>query len=560
VQLLLESGALCERDTFQGERCLYNALNDRIRNLLLSYDYSKSTDPLQPFAAHITSLLTRDHPKSADITLNTASEAFNLHKFLLAARSPYFAKKLASDPDTTSWKASQNIATQSLEVAIRYLYLSEVTVDLGDDEIAQAILTGIDKLSRQLEIERLFETVIESSDRRLTRQRRTEELERGRQQLENWFRNHVLKYRIEVETNKADSVRWDRNNSIFADVLLRVDEDSDDAERYSDDGSTTNTPSTNSTDSLRLPNGIPIGPHISRSPSRTRKRRRSFLYPAHRAMLIRSDFFLTMFSSGFREAQETSHLHIIPLDISPRILEIVLLFLYCEKTDFGLDVAIDVLFAADMMFIEKLKLKAAMIISTLGNGASSVVEAENPRGETGGGGDIDDLIDIYDVVRAGWDTRVHRLEEFGARYIAYRLEHYIDEEEFAQLVRESAARIRARQETDTVELIDDIRYYLSERYRLRFEDTGFEEMTAGEDETQGDAADTKNIDVAVKQNSGLEMQDELVDSEGVLAAGGSVIRTLDGEIAGDEFAQDAMNYQILLGKIDTLLEKLKLDA
>lgn len=58
VQLLLEAGALCLRDTFQGQRCLYNALNDRIRNLLLSYDYSKSTDPLQPFAAHITSLLT----------------------------------------------------------------------------------------------------------------------------------------------------------------------------------------------------------------------------------------------------------------------------------------------------------------------------------------------------------------------------------------------------------------------------------------------------------------------------------------------------------------------
>jgi ankyrin repeat/BTB/POZ domain-containing protein 1 len=38
------------------------------------------------------------------------------------------------------------------------------------------------------------------------------------------------------------------------------------------------------------------------------------------------------------------------------------------------------------------------------------------------------------------------------------------------------------------------------------------------------------------------------------------IRTLDGEIAGDEFAADAINYQILLGKIDTLLERLKLDA
>jgi ankyrin repeat/BTB/POZ domain-containing protein 1 len=38
------------------------------------------------------------------------------------------------------------------------------------------------------------------------------------------------------------------------------------------------------------------------------------------------------------------------------------------------------------------------------------------------------------------------------------------------------------------------------------------------------------------------------------------IRTLDGEIAGDEFASDAINYQVLLGKIDVLLDRLKLDA
>jgi ankyrin repeat/BTB/POZ domain-containing protein 1 len=38
------------------------------------------------------------------------------------------------------------------------------------------------------------------------------------------------------------------------------------------------------------------------------------------------------------------------------------------------------------------------------------------------------------------------------------------------------------------------------------------------------------------------------------------IRTLDGDIAGDEFAADAINYQVLLGKIDKLLERLKLDA
>src|ERR1700761_8446006 len=93
VQLLLESGALCERDTFQGERCLYNALNNRIRNLLLQCDYSKISDPLQPLASHITNLLTRPTPKTSDISLATVSESWNLHKFILSARSPYFQKK-----------------------------------------------------------------------------------------------------------------------------------------------------------------------------------------------------------------------------------------------------------------------------------------------------------------------------------------------------------------------------------------------------------------------------------------------------------------------------------
>ena len=40
----------------------------------------------------------------------------------------------------------------------------------------------------------------------------------------------------------------------------------------------------------------------------------------------------------------------------------------------------------------------------------------------------------------------------------------------------------------------------------------------------------------------------------------SVIRTLDGDEIGDEFDQDAMNYRILLEKIDQLLDRLKLDA
>jgi hypothetical protein len=263
-----------------------------------------------------------------------------------------------------------------------------------------------------------------------------------------------------------------------------------------------------------------------------------------------------MFSSQFKEAQDTPHLQIITIDCSPAVLETILTFMYTERADFGLDTAIDVLFAADQLFIEKLKQRAAITISALGNGSTSAVESDNPRGET----DADEAVDIYEVIRAGWDTRVQRLEEFAARYIAYRLENYIDQPEFAELVQESANRVKARQETDTVELVDDIRFYLSERFRLRFEDSGLDEMmdeNAALNASQGDIVDAMG-DFALEDK--IQAQEGVVQAavEQQMAAG--VIRNLDGEEVGDEFAQDAMNYQILLGKIDTLLERLNLDA
>lgn len=445
-QHLLESGALCERDTFQGERCLYNALNDRIRNLLLQYDFSKSTDPLQPLAAHTTSLLSRPDPKTADITVTTYDQEFALHKFILAARSPYFAEKLAQQPDTASWKLPPKIPSQSFNSVVRYLYLGEASAELSEDEEEQkAILAGIDKLGKQLEVLTLFESIIDAGDRRLARQRRTEEMARGRDQFATWFRANVLRHKVHTDTEKADKVKWDKNNATFADVLLRADEPEDEEKDE--------IPSTQKQvrDTEGPLNGIPIGNFSSEQAQAPVALRKSVLFPVHRAMLLRSEFFSAMFSSSFREAQDSPHLHIIPIDCSPQVLEIVLTYLYTEKADFSLEIAVDVLFAADLLFIEKLKQRAAIIISTLGNGGASVVESENPRGETA----IEDVVDIYDVIRAGWDTRVHRLEEFGARYIAYRLERFIDDPEFAELVKESAMRIQGRQETDTVELIDE---------------------------------------------------------------------------------------------------------
>lgn len=371
-----------------------------------------------------------------------------MHKFLLSARSPFFAKKLEAAPETTTWRLPSTVPGDSFLVAMKYLYLSEMAVDLGaaSDEEEQEVLTGIDKLSRHLEIDRLFEYILERGDRRLTRQRRQDEVARGRDQLESWFRDNVLKHKVTIDTERADDVRWDRSNGIFSDVLLRSDEVGDD-----DEPPSRSEPARARNTEGPL-NGLPIGNFDrSRSTSRVRRKRKSVLYPCHRAMLTRSEYFMTMFSSGFREAQQTEYLPIVPVSCSPEVLEIILTYLYTERADFGLAIAIDVLFAADLLFLEKLKAKAALIISTLGNGATSIVESDNARGGTA----EEEVIDIYEVVRAGWDTRMHRLEEFGARYIAYRMERYIDDPEFSELVKESAGRIKERQETDTVELVDE---------------------------------------------------------------------------------------------------------
>ena len=410
---------------------------------------------MQPFAAHITSLLTRDQPETSDLQVATNSETFNLHKFILSARSPYFHRKLSAAPETTTWKLPSAIPPQAFAIAIKYIYLSEIPRDIGggpgtgftEDEI----LEGIDKISKHLEIRSLWDGILEADDRRLARQHRQDEVGRGQRQIESWFRDNVLRHKTVVDTQKLDDIRWDRDNGIFADVLLRADATVGDDEADAGNKQASTPPVRDVTGPL---NGIPVGPmsNTLRTPSRARKARTSVLFPVHRGMLLRSEFFLTMFSSSFKEAQNTDHLQIIPIDCSPEVLEVVLIFLYTEKADVPLDIAVEVLFAADLLLIDKLKQRAAVAISTLGNGTMSQIppqldpDWEDPEPET---------IDIYDVIRAGWLTRVPRLEEFAARYFAQRLESYIDEEDFAELIRESAGRIKGRQETDSIELIDE---------------------------------------------------------------------------------------------------------
>lgn len=67
----------------------------------------------------------------------------------------------------------------------------------------------------------------------------------------------------------------------------------------------------------------------------------------------------------------------------------------------------------------------------------------------------------------------------------------------------SAERIEKRQETDTIELIDDIRYYLNERFRMRADDMGLYEVMADES-GEGKTYEVESLD----QSGGAENEKE----------------------------------------------------
>lgn len=433
---------------------------------------------------------------------------------------------------------------------LRYLYLGEVPKDLappgGGGVSEEDVVLGLDRVSKMLEVEQLWEAILAGSDRRLARQRYQAEVERAREQVEEFFRQHVVGHKMVVATDRVQEVKWKHDNAIFADVLLRADEP-----LITDAENGIKTPNNDDTPT------IPIGPAIT--PAKPTPIRKSVLYPAHKAMLIRSEYFEKMFSGDFVESAHGETLRIVTVDCTPPVLEIILTFLYTETMVCPLEHALDLLYAADMLFLDNLKNKAAVAISTLGSGTAhsnnnilvgeEVVEMEP--------------INIYDVIHAAWDLRVQRLEEFAARYLANRLEDYIDEQDFQDLIEESAQRLKTREETDTIELLDDIRYYLSERFRLRFEDAGLDEIMDEEGEISAELAAAMADQAQISEEpetAHVATNGDAHHIEKPSEEEEPAVLTLNGEAAEDEFASDAINYQILLGKIDAMLDRLKLDA
>lgn len=342
---------------------------------------------------HLSSLLSLTPLDTSDINVSVAiqSEAllgtagtptymkeFRLHRFILCARSKYFAQRLLPSEGRKSSKILQlpnSIDPKATEITFRFLYLGEIAQILSGD-----LLAHIKVIYTLLDLPSLWYFALTSDDPKSWRQVQSNEIDKAKQDLDTWFDEFVLGKAVRVNTDEADAFRMEVENDSFADVVLRSGEDAGN----------------------RPPGAAPDW------------KPQTVFYPVHKAML-RSEFFTLMFTSSFKEGQKQSPdepLHIISLEILPHILELVLRFLYSDKVVVPLEYALDTLYAADQLFIERLKVKVTMIISSQGHGGLP--------GDYGNKGENWDNrsaegYDVYDVIRAGWATRQQKLEEFGAK-------------------------------------------------------------------------------------------------------------------------------------------------
>ena len=101
---------------------------------------------------------------------------------------------------------------------------------------------------------------------------------------------------------------------------------------------------------------------------------------------------------------------------------------------------------------------------------------------------------------------------------------------------------------------------------MRFEDAGLEDMMEEqatiskktEANTDGKLPEYEGVSMGSLPEGDATQGNVELSSEIIMSKG--TITTLDGEMVGDELEGDAINYQILLRKIDVVLDRLKLDA
>uniref|UniRef100_A0A673A5H1 BTB domain-containing protein n=1 Tax=Sphaeramia orbicularis TaxID=375764 RepID=A0A673A5H1_9TELE len=353
VQYLLASGAKCEANTFDGERCLYGSLSDAIRRLLKDYN-CVTTCPMQrdDFSHFLHTLL--EQGQHSDVKFVVHGQTFPAHRCVLSARSEYFTEMF-----DCKWKG-KNLIT----------------------------------LKHPLELENKCKQVYD-------------------------FVSNKPGICVKVLSLEPHSCRLQEDMALLAECAF---------------------PSELQVGFGELPfNGtkhFPTYPDIC-------FRVNGYSFLCHKAFFCgRSDYFKALLNDHFSEGEKLqSHpsTSVITLhNISHDIFIHVLFYIYTDDTELTMDSVFDVLCVADMYLLPGLK-------RLCGKTLAKATCEEN-------------VLFLWKTAKL---FRLSRLEDHCTEYMAKTIERLVEKPEFAEMIKEDAASLEERHETDSVPLVDEIRFHIT---------------------------------------------------------------------------------------------------
>ncbi|KFD48277.1 hypothetical protein M513_10854 [Trichuris suis] len=399
VEYLLNLGAKCQANTFDGERCLYSALNPEIKQLLLDVKMVSSNlirrDPYQEF---LRKQARCDHSlhklfesgEHSDFTFRLQGKKnLHLHRCVLMARSAFFREKFYG-----AWRYKDSIAMRNehvnpvaFEALMRYVYTGglELPIQFKDDLIMIARQCKVTSLLEKMEIccrkTRLFEStkpgtcvtniVIEPSPD-------CSELK------ENFYQ---LAFQAMRQTEESDQAA---DMTSFYDVIFELD---------------------------------------------------SSRFQCHQAFFcLKSEYFRTLLHSPLvRRESKIGACDSIKLgQFSDSVFKYIITHVYCEDVKLDVETVDDVLMVANFCLLPGLKRQCGLFMA-------QHLDTQN----------------VCAALRAARLFQLHRLENQCYKFMADHLEEIIDECSFREMVVEDAQSLRYREDCDSIEVIDSIRYNLT---------------------------------------------------------------------------------------------------
>ncbi|CAK9290323.1 unnamed protein product [Gordionus sp. m RMFG-2023] len=446
VKYLLQNGAKCEVDTFQGERCLYGALSDRIRDLLRNYKFITSyrikRDPYQEFLRKIweshdfyDAILYIAQPQynyKESFTTKTPSNdkcenvGIKIHRAILAARSQYFYNLFSKNKhiENNNENIDQNLNLRMikpryyelpikmyssfLHYILQYLYTGQIEFNYKD-------IDSLIELSKYLHLSHL--------EKQLTKKL---------YQHNSRSRNILKSYNGKNEKigNRGHSLK---NKYQHCDLIITIEGETE-IEKLKSDLGTLNC----------------FKQHRNRSISSfcdVKFRAGNETFACHKVFMVnRSEYFRALIKDPFSEILDSSedldHGSTIPefelKDVTPSVFKHVIRYVYEDRAEIQPDLVFDVLQAADKFLLTGLKKSSSLIIA-------NNLDSEN----------------VLNVVLASRIYVLPNLEDACARYIAQNLLEIIDRPEFKEIIIKDAAQVLNREETDTISIVDDVKYYLT---------------------------------------------------------------------------------------------------